>query len=193
MGRPQPGAEEEDQALLDQLVDELSKLVDVQTVRSSRGAVQVLVSGNLLVTSNKAVEMQKVRDASGDPRISIGNTDGFVPVAGGRIGGLLELQDSVVPEVRSGFDELARQLPFIEERLGSRKWGGVLVGWLRAAEPAADRRLVEVLLERYYDPLYRRSESNYRYELTVETGDPERAARSAVEWIDAQVARAATG
>lgn len=100
------------------------------------------------------------------------------------------LADYLVDEASR--DELARQLPFIEQRLGSRKWDGVLVGWLTAGEPEAERRLVEVLLERYYDPLYRRSESNYRYELTVDTSDPERAARCAVEWIDAQVASAAT-
>ena len=63
--------------------------------------------------------MEKVRDASGTPRISVGGSDGFVPVAGGRIGGLLELQDSVVPEVRGGFDELARQLVLSFNRVHS--------------------------------------------------------------------------
>ena len=77
--------------------------------------------------------------------------------------------------------ELARQLPFIEERLGRRKWDGVLVSWLEARE---DRRLVEVLLERYYDPLYRHSEERHRISHRVEAEDPDRAAREVVAWIE---------
>jgi len=82
------------------------------------------------------------------------------------------------PENRA---EIRAQLPFIEERLGRRKWNGVLVGLLDRGE---EEELVARLLEHYYDPLYRHSEKGRSYVLRVDAGDPERAARELVDWID---------
>ena len=45
--------------------------------------------------------------------------------------------------------------------------------------------LVELLLERYYDPLYRRSESGRAYAVTVDADDVDRAAREVLRFIDA--------
>ena len=57
-----------------------------------------------------------------------------------------------------------------------------LVGLLDAEREA---ELVEALLERYYDPLYRHSESGKAYAATVDTGDPAAAARAVVELVEA--------
>jgi tRNA 2-selenouridine synthase len=76
---------------------------------------------------------------------------------------------------------LARQLPFIEERLGARKWGGVLVDLL---ETHREEELVALLLERYYDPLYRHSERGRTYAVSIDTRDPERAAHDVASWIE---------
>ena len=81
-------------------------------------------------------------------------------------------------------DQLARQLPFVEERLGA-KWSGRLVGLLAERR---DAELVELLLEHYYDPLYRHSERGYRYALRVDACPPERAAREIVDWIESRTA-----
>ena len=78
-------------------------------------------------------------------------------------------------------DELRGQLPFIEERLGPRRWRGVLVALL---DGGRERELVETLLEQYYDPLYRHSERDYRYAVRVEAGDPSRAAREVASWVE---------
>lgn len=79
--------------------------------------------------------------------------------------------------------ELARQLPFIEERLGSRKWKGELVQRLAdGREP----ELVELLLEHYYDPLYAHSEKGRAYALELDASDPTRAAAELAAWIEAR-------
>jgi hypothetical protein len=76
------------------------------------------------------------------------------------------LDDYLSP--RKTASPLARQLPFIEARLG-RRWSGVLTGLLHAGKEA---ELVELLLERYYDPLYRHSEGARRYAARFEASDP---------------------
>ena len=78
-------------------------------------------------------------------------------------------------------EHLARQLPFIEERLGKNKWAGELVARLNDGR---ERELVEILLEHYYDPLYRHSEKKHRYEVSIDTTDPARAAREVAAWIE---------
>jgi len=83
-----------------------------------------------------------------------------------------------------GREQLREQLPFIENRLGSRKWKGELV---RRLEEGEERELVEILLERYYDPLYRSSEEGREYAVKLDASDVERVAREAVEWIEGRL------
>jgi tRNA 2-selenouridine synthase len=78
--------------------------------------------------------------------------------------------------------ELAARLPFIEERLGP-SWSGRLSGLL---ERGRERELAALLLERYYDPLYRHSERGRRYAHSVANDVPAEAARAIVEWIEAR-------
>jgi tRNA 2-selenouridine synthase len=75
--------------------------------------------------------------------------------------------------------ELARQLPFLEERLGAR-WRGALVALLESGREA---ELVEILLERYYDPLYRHSEGGRTVAVSIDASEPAVAARAVVDWI----------
>lgn len=85
---------------------------------------------------------------------------------------------------RSGSrEQLAERLPFIEQRLGKQRFAGVLTGLL--AEDRIDE-LVEVLLERYYDPLYRHSEGDRTYEARVDTSDPAACAAEIADWIERQ-------
>lgn len=76
---------------------------------------------------------------------------------------------------------LAERLPFIESRLGKTKWKGVLVDLLRLER---DSELVEVLFERYYDPLYRHSEGELEYTRSFDSTDPRRAAEEIVAWVE---------
>jgi tRNA 2-selenouridine synthase len=105
-------------------------------------------------------------------------------------GTALELEASHARRVRVLLDdylaaetsraELRQRLPFIETRLG-RRWEGVLVGLLDAGR---EPELVELLLERYYDPLYRHSERGRRYAARFDSTDPRAAAEEIVRWIE---------
>lgn len=85
--------------------------------------------------------------------------------------------------------ELRVQLPFIEERLGSARWGGALVALL---DSRRERELVELLLELYYDPLYRHSERGRSYAVTIDSSDPARAAEHVARWIELRLAELST-
>ena len=87
-------------------------------------------------------------------------------------------------------DELRRQLPFIEQRLGPRKYDGVLVAMLDAGREA---ELTELLLERYYDPLYAHSERGRDYAAAFDTTDPVACATALAAWIEADHARRVDG
>jgi tRNA 2-selenouridine synthase len=82
------------------------------------------------------------------------------------------------PENRA---ELARRLPFLEERLG-RRFTGELVALL---EQGREAELVELLLERYYDPLYGHSERAHDYRASFDATRPREAAGTIVRWIEA--------
>ena len=81
---------------------------------------------------------------------------------------------------------LAQQLPFIENRLGPKKYVGVLVEMLHA-----DRidELVRILLEEYYDPLYDHSEKGRDIAAEFDSTDPEACARELVAWIEGSLVR----
>jgi len=89
------------------------------------------------------------------------------------------IEDYLVDE--GNRDELARQLPFLEERLGKEKWKGKLVELLVGGR---EEELVALLLERYYDPLYRHSESKHVLVERFSSESAEDAAASVVEWIE---------
>lgn len=81
-------------------------------------------------------------------------------------------------------DQLRRQLPFIEERLGPNKWEGELVTRL---DDGREGELVELLLEHYYDPLYRHSEKGRSYDVTFSADDTQGVAAELVEWIEGRL------
>lgn len=81
--------------------------------------------------------------------------------------------------------ELRKQLPFIEQRLGPKKWAGELVQRL---DDGREAELVAILLERYYDPLYQHSEAGRSYDLKLDANDTARVSREIVEWVEACIA-----
>lgn len=78
-------------------------------------------------------------------------------------------------------EQLARQLPYIEKRLGSHKYDGVLVDLLLSGREA---ELVELLLEKYYDPLYTHSEKERNYAASFDSSDVANCAVAIAEWIE---------
>ena len=84
-------------------------------------------------------------------------------------------------------EPLAEQLRFLESRLGKR-FEGELV---RMLEEGREDELVPLLLEHYYDPLYRHSGGRYRLDVSFDTEDPAACAQEIVAWIEARSSTAA--
>ena len=83
---------------------------------------------------------------------------------------------------------IARQLPAIEERMKPVP-GEATLSELFAEGRVAE--LVERLLHRYYDPLYRHGEQGRRIDARFDASDPFRAAAEVVAWIEGSEARGA--
>ena len=81
------------------------------------------------------------------------------------------------PEARP---KLREQLLALEGRMQGAHELARLLDERREAE------LVQVLLEHYYDPLYRRSEKGKHYAVSFEVRDPALSAAEVVAWIEAQ-------
>ena len=128
-------------------------------------------------------ESRKVGDSILPPRVwsaLSGGTDlELVAPEGRRVEVLVE--DYLAREENRA--ELVDRLPFIERRLGKRKWAGVLVGLL---EERREDELVRLLLEHYYDPLYLHSEGERAYATSIDSADPARAAEDIARWIESR-------
>lgn len=79
-------------------------------------------------------------------------------------------------------EQLEPQLVFLQGRIERGGWSGSLVGLLRSGREA---ELVELLLERYYDPLYRHSEFGRSFAARIDASDPVAAAARIAEMLDA--------
>jgi tRNA 2-selenouridine synthase len=141
--------------------------------------------------------LARIREGSAGPLVFEGESrkvgDAIIPehvwgVLGG--GTSIELRASRAHRVQVLLDDylatdasrpaLRCQLEAVAERMPGRP---DLVSMLDGGREAA---LVELLLEDYYDPLYRHSEKGKHYAHTIDAEDPAQAARSVLEWIDAQ-------
>jgi len=100
------------------LLDQLAELVDIYTVEMSDGAVAVLVGGEALVTGRYATELTTQVNPALDPErddfveVVIAATGRVVNISGGRFKGLLDVRDSIVPEVTTRINHIARRLIF---------------------------------------------------------------------------------
>lgn len=69
--------------------------------------------------------------------------------------------------------EILQRLPFLEKRLG-KAWVGRLQDWVVAGDW---RRVTTVLLEKYYDPLYSRTDRSRLWTAKIKVHDPALTAR----------------
>jgi tRNA 2-selenouridine synthase len=75
--------------------------------------------------------------------------------------------------------ELRERLSHVEQRMTRAADAPALVSMLDAGQTT---ELVELLLERYYDPLYAHGEKHREHALRVDATDPARAAREILDW-----------
>jgi len=74
-------------------------------------------------------------------------------------------------------DAIREQLPMLERRIG-QKWVGQLDQWMEEGRAA---EVTEVLLERYYDPLYAHSDDRRTWSADFSVEDPELIAKMLLE------------
>ncbi len=92
----------------DQLVEQLSKLVNVRQLDSPDGSVNILMDGHPLVTGGDAHALT-LRSKSNDPsKLSLEFKESGIPAPlhSGELGGLFELRDVQIPAVRDKFATL---------------------------------------------------------------------------------------
>lgn len=94
----------------DALIRELGELIDVTVVDGPGGTVRILTGGQHLVGVDSAFELELGDAPGGKLALQIGDGGLSVPAGGGRIGGLLELQDGFIGQLQGELDALAHNL-----------------------------------------------------------------------------------
>lgn len=93
-----------------QAINQLSQLVDVQTVSQPEGEVNVLSSGGPLVLADQSISYQAGMNASGQMAVTQSGTNLPANFSSGTLGGLLEAYNQQIPSVSSQLDTLANSL-----------------------------------------------------------------------------------
>lgn len=106
----------------DQIIRELSEIMDVNTIEQASGSVDVLVGSTPVVlgSRNQGIELRDV--PSGDrieSEVSITATGQILDVSEGMIGGVIESRDGTVDETIAKIDQLASELIFQINKLHS--------------------------------------------------------------------------
>ncbi len=97
----------------DELIDELSQIVDIKTFESTDGAVAVKIGSEALVERGNAVVVGLSERADRGMVVHdliLGNSDHVLNLGGGRLSGLLESRDEIIPEYLERLDHMARTL-----------------------------------------------------------------------------------
>ena len=93
----------------DRAIDELATLIPVQVMERENGNVGVLVSGISLVDAAHHGTLE-VRVTGGQVRVALEGHSNPLQEGGGRIGGMLTLLNSDLPDARASLDALAEAL-----------------------------------------------------------------------------------
>jgi flagellar hook-associated protein 1 len=92
-------------------VKELSQYVDVSTIARDDGGMDVsFASGRALVIGAHAYKVDTGTDANGFTTLLAGGVDVTAAVSSGRIGGLLEARDQMIPDYMNQLDAMAYSL-----------------------------------------------------------------------------------
>lgn len=94
----------------DQLINELAEHVGVRTNEADFGQRTVLVDAAPLVVGNRHIDLQATIDASNQAVLTSSNATVPLTITGGKLGGLLQVRNQVLPDYRGRVDTLAREL-----------------------------------------------------------------------------------
>jgi flagellar hook-associated protein 1 len=92
-------------------LEELSKLIKFDAFAGNSGAVNISVSGVLLVDTNTVAErLEAYDDGSGKTFVRAATSDTPVEITSGQIHGLIETRDGAIQNLRDGLSSLASTL-----------------------------------------------------------------------------------
>lgn len=97
----------------DVLLNDLSKLMNIDVSENSNGMVTVATNGNILVASNYVNELTTdIESGDGTVTIKVGLVDGAneITVASGELGSLLDISRNEIPEYLNQLNYMAREL-----------------------------------------------------------------------------------
>lgn len=128
----------------DQCISELSELIGIQTVSRKYGVVDVHAGRISLVVGINDSEIEKDFDENGNLGITIkGATDYSTDVQGGKIGGLISLNNETISDIHDDLDSLASTIiqqinQYHVQGIGSEGSFTSLTGWTNESGDLAD-------------------------------------------------------
>ena len=128
----------------DQCITELSELIGVQTLEREYGVVDVTVGGIQAVMGSSYNELAVGLNQQSELGVTISGAYNYdSDVEGGRLGGLLSLKNSLISDVHSDLDDLARAIiqqinQYHVQGVGSEGSFTELTGWMMTDEELAN-------------------------------------------------------
>lgn len=98
-------------------VKEIGSLVDVTALERNSGAVDLMISGQLLVSGNRPVRMQAERNAQGLTELTFVGSNAPITPSSGKIEGLMRHEQGEIPEILAQLDRISRNLALEFNRL----------------------------------------------------------------------------
>lgn len=102
-----------------QLLNDLSQIVEATVIPDMNGMVRVLVGGNTVVTGVKSFEMVLENNTNDEPTLRIKGGVGTIAAGNGAIAGLLRLSEEAVPHMVDQSDQFAKSLILAFNRVHS--------------------------------------------------------------------------
>ncbi len=125
----------------DQLLEELSEIVDTRVIEQDKGQVLVMIGGYALVAEGTYNEFYVEFDGT-QTRFRMGGIPEQIPVSGGQIAGLRYVHDTMLAETQADLDVLANALMQAVDGLHATGLGlGGSFKSLTSARPVADPSL----------------------------------------------------
>jgi flagellar hook-associated protein 1 FlgK len=94
----------------DNLINQLSGLIDVSEIKSDNGITLTTSNGTALVAGNQSYALSAQADASGVQHVFAQNNDITSTLSSGALAGLIQARDQAIPGLLNGLDTLASGL-----------------------------------------------------------------------------------
>jgi flagellar hook-associated protein 1 len=94
----------------DQLINQLSTLVDVRTIPGEFNQVNVIAGGESVVLGSNSSQLQLGFDQSGKVQVTAPGVTTPLSITGGNLGGLLQVRNVTLPDFQSRLNTLTQQL-----------------------------------------------------------------------------------